>query len=124
MERGLLELLGQVIEIWGVAVVGFADLAGCVGLGGLWVGDLGGRQGAALGDGFALGSWGGGLAGGGDFEDVEGAAGGGLLGGGLGGIVGDVVAVHDVLRRMLEQEGGERWGRTGDRRSTSIADRA
>lgn len=97
MEGGLLELLGQVIEIGGVAVVGFADLAGGVGLGGFWVGDLGRGQGAALGDGFALGSWGGGLAGGGNIEDVEGAAGGGLLGGGLGGVVGDVVAVHDVL---------------------------
>ena len=96
MEGGLLELLSKVVDLWGVAVVGLTDVAGSIGLGGLWVGDLGWGQGTALGDGFALGGSGG-LAGGGNIEDVEGAAGGGLLGGGLGGIVGDVVAVHDIL---------------------------
>lgn len=67
--------------------------------------DLGRAEGAALGDvrnaaGLADGLVGGGGGGGlarGDVEDVELAAGGGLDDGLAGGIVGDVVAVDDVV---------------------------
>jgi len=67
--------------------------------------DLGRAEGAALGDvrgaarladGLVGGSGGGGLARG-DVEDVELAAGGGLDDGLAGGVVGDVVAVDDVV---------------------------
>ena len=108
VQRGLLEVRGEVVHVWGARVVGFSQTSRSVGLGGLRVRDLGGREratgcdgrgaDAALLDGeFGAGDAGGGV-GGGDVEDVEGAAGGGLGGGGLGGVVGDVVAVHYVLR--------------------------
>jgi len=100
-----------------VAEVGIEDVAGGVGSHGLGSNDLRGRERAALGDvAGALGGAGAlvlggrlgrGLAGGrlgglgglvlGDVEDVELAAGGGLDSGGLAGVVGDVVAVDDVV---------------------------
>ena len=102
VEGGLLELVGQVIDTWGGGVVGLTDVAGGVGLAGLGGDDLGGGEGAALGDLGGLtdgagGGRGGGSLGGGDVKDVEGAAGGGFLGGWLGRVVRNVVAVHDVL---------------------------
>jgi hypothetical protein len=97
VKGSLLELGSDVIDLWGDGVISFTDLAGGIGLGGLWADDAGGRDGAALGD-LAGGALGGGSGGGlGAVEDVQGAAGGGLLGEGLGWVMGDVVAVHDVV---------------------------
>lgn len=89
-------------------VVCLAELAGCVRLLGFRVLDLGRGECAAFGDvdahalGVALTAVGrGGLGRAGfvawDVEDVEFAAGSGLGGELLGGVVGDVVPVHDVV---------------------------
>ena len=97
---------GDVVDGGVDAVVGFADAAGSVGLTWLWVGDLGGRKGAALGNlsrgamgraCLAGGARGSGKSRGWHIEDVEGAASRGLSGGGLSRVMGDVVAIHDVL---------------------------
>lgn len=103
----MLELGGQVVDLGGGAVVCLADAAGSVGLRRLGVSDLAGGERAALGDlaGLTVATLGDGERGGGDgarlgrgdVEDIEGAAGCGLLGEGLGGVMRDLVAVHDVL---------------------------
>lgn len=102
----MLELLGDVIHGWGHAVVCLSNSAGSVWLAGLWVRDLGGREGstfwdlyggavgAALGLGLksrgcARGSW--------NVEDVKVAARGGFAGEWGGGIMGYGGTIDDVL---------------------------
>lgn len=100
---------GERLNGGGLVVAGndVADLTGLHGLGAL---DLGGREGATLGDvggdaaglaGSALGGSGSGLGGtglgDGDVEDVELAASGGLGGELVGGVVADVVAIDDIV---------------------------
>lgn len=107
VQRGLLELGGDVVDAGGGVVVGLANAAGCIGLRRLRADDAAGGEGAALGDldGLAVGTAGldgqrgssDGRSGAGNIKDIQAATGGGLLGGGLGGIVGNVIAVHDVL---------------------------
>ena len=96
VQGSLLELLGDVLHTGAHGVIGLADGAGSVRLGGLGADDAGWGQATALGDlgGGPLGAGRGGL---GHIEDVEHAAGGGLLGGGHRGVVRDVVAVNDVV---------------------------
>ena len=98
---------GELVDV----VVGIEDVAGGVGRHGLGSLDLGHGERATLGDvdgeGLALGGLdgvagvaGGALGGGrrlGNVEDVQGAAGGGLNSGLLGGVVGDVVTIDDVV---------------------------
>jgi len=96
------ELGGQGSE-GSLVVLGVDDLAGLAGTLGLGGSDAGRGQSAALGDvlGGAAGLAGRGSGGsgrlGGNVDDVELAAGGGLGGVVLGGVVGDVVAVNDVV---------------------------
>jgi hypothetical protein len=100
------ELVGEGLE-GSLVVLAVDDLASLVGTFGPGSDDPGGRQRAALGDrgsadaaGVAGGLLGrrGGLGGlSWDIEDVELAASGGLGGVLLGGIVGNVVAVNDVV---------------------------
>lgn len=99
---------GNVVDLRRGAVVCLADATGSVWLGRLWVGDLAWREGAAFWNlGLASGAaafadgkrgcsygragrmW--------NVKDVEGSTGCGLGGGGLGGVMGDVVPIHDVL---------------------------
>jgi len=97
LEVNSVELSGKLLEVTGLKdVLGLTRLVGARG------GDLGGRDSAALGD--VLGDaarLAGGLDGSGtsgwDIEDVQLAAGGGLDGVLAGGVVGDVVAVKDVV---------------------------
>ena len=59
----------------------------------------------------------------GDVEDVEGSAGCGFGCGGLGGVMGDVVAVHDVLWLTCQPwcDRREERDESEDLRSTSSA---
>ena len=95
----MLELAGELVDGRAV-VVCLADAARRVRLAGLGVRDAGRAQAAALrdldGHGWAL-RRGGDRARLGHVEDVELAACGRLLCRGLGGVVRDVVAVHDVV---------------------------
>lgn len=90
--------IGQVLH--GGSKVGLPDLSRGVGLGRLGVLDLGWRQSSALDDvvgtSARLGSRIGALATG-DIEDVELAASGRLNGVFDGGIMRDVVSIHDIL---------------------------
>jgi hypothetical protein len=89
--------VGQVLH--GGSKVGLPDLSRSVGFGGLGVVDLGWRQSSALddvvgtsarlGSRVALAT--------GDIEDVELAASGGLNGVFDGGVMRDVVSIHDIL---------------------------
>ena len=116
-ELGGEHLDGRVRELLG------GDLAGLVGLDWLWAHDLGWGERAALGDTgaghaarLAVGLDWDGLAGlrGWDVEGVELAAGGGLGDGLAGWVVGDVVAVDDVVipvaLALLEGGGREAEG--------------
>lgn len=95
-------------------VVGLADGARRVRLLRLRVLDVGRRQGAPFGDvdrgvravaaALAGGRCGRGRCSVGHVEDVQVAACGGLGGEGLGRVMGDVVAVHDVLKMPLVDE--------------------
>lgn len=101
------ELGGELLD-GGAGEGAGADGLGGVGLLGHGALDLGRAQGATLGDiGLAAGAASGLLSGGGvdsggglggrDVQDVELAAGGGLDDGVAGGVVGDVVAVDDIV---------------------------
>jgi len=97
LEGRLGEAGGELVDGW-LLVVGVDDVEYLVGLLGLGRDDLG--SGAALWDLDGLAGWlglGSGGANSRDIEDVQHAAGGGLLGGGLGGVVGDVVPIDDVV---------------------------
>lgn len=95
------EAAGQVVN--GGSEVSLAQLTRSVVLGGLGVLDARGGQGAASSD--AAGSLGGGAGlATGNIEDVELAAGGGLDGVLDGGVVGHVVAVHDVVVPVAASE--------------------
>jgi len=109
IDGGAGEAGGERLDGGGLVVAG-NDVADLIGLRGLGALDLGGREGATLGDvggdaaglaGGALGGSGSSLGGtglgGGDVEDVELAAGGGLGGELAGGVVADVVAIDDVV---------------------------
>lgn len=132
VETGAAEAGGELLKS---LVLSVEDVLGGVGRHGLGSLDLGGRQGAALGDvggavlgrlvlgGVLGGALGGGLAGAlggrlagasGDIEDVQLAASGGLSDGADAGVVGNMVAVDDVVvpvslasleGRVLESEG-------------------
>lgn len=115
VEAGVSEAPAELVDGGRRLVVCLAELAGCVGFLGFGVLDLGGGEGAAFGDvhahalGVALAAVGGGGLGRAGFaawdvEDVEFAAGGGLGGELVGGVVGDVVPVHDVLLMMLVED--------------------
>lgn len=98
------ETAGESLE-GSLIVLGVDDLTGLVGTLGTRGSNAGRGEGTALGDGGRAdaaglaGRLGGGSSGllGGDVEDVEVAAGGGLGGELAGGVVADVVTVDDVV---------------------------
>ena len=105
LEVGGGELGGEELDGWGGELLG-GDLAGLVWLDWHWALDAGWGESAALGDaggalaaGLAVGRLGNDGTGlwGWDVEGVELAAGGGLGDGLAGWVVGDVVAVDDVV---------------------------
>jgi len=102
---------------WGGLVVGLAELAGCVGLAGLWVLNLAWAESATMWDlaavtaGWEIGGvdcWSGSsgaiLVTGWNINDVELAAGGLLRDELLGWVVRDMVAIDDVVVPVARTE--------------------
>lgn len=101
-EGGSLELVADVLHAdWRGAVVGLADFAGLVGLGWLGSHDPGRRERTAFGDIDRLAMVFGGSGRRGrsarNIEDVQGTLGAGFNSGFLGGVIGDLDVVDDVL---------------------------
>jgi hypothetical protein len=100
-EVSLSEAGSDLIDGRGQGEVGLTELAGSIGLGGLWVLDARGRERAALWDvdgGVAAMLGSSALLGtAGDIDDVELAACGWLDGKFNGGVVGDVVTINDII---------------------------